>query len=101
MNAILRHSSLSLAVLLTLVLASAHFRIGFGARTIPLIAPPAPDGEAFKVQTKGGMILVTKMLVTPVRPPKIRGAALRDRGEALGGRIHERVETSTMTLAAH
>ncbi|MDD5301835.1 MAG: hypothetical protein PHS14_01895 [Elusimicrobia bacterium] len=100
MNIIRKYSTLASAALLILLLAAAQYRGGRGARPALLAPPSVPAVTAFKVETKGGFILVAQMLAKPARPPKIRGMALRDKGEALGGGAPDRVDKSTETPAA-
>lgn len=103
MNMLRRHSALTLAALLTLFLALNQYRSRSGesapAPSALLVAPPLHAVALFKVQTKGSLVAVSKMIAPP-RPAKARGAALRDKGEALGGGIPDRVDSSTGTLAA-
>ena len=103
MNLIKRHSVLTLAALLTFILALDQFRARSGDNVPPpsvhLIAPPLHAAVFFKDQMKGSLVAVAKMIM-PSRPAEVRGAALRDKGEAFGGGIPELVDTSTGTLAA-
>jgi len=91
MNLLRRNSSLTLAVLLTLILAAAQYR-----RTALLIPPMRPIAP-LTVETRGSLILLAKM-VAPAPPMERRGARLRDRGEAFGGGRPDRVEASTGTV---
>lgn len=103
MHLLKRHSVLTLAALLTLLLALDQFRSRSSDSVPPqsvfLIAPPPHAAAFFKVQTKGSLVAVAKMIM-PSRPAKVRGASLRDKGEAFGGGIPDQVDRSTGTLAA-
>lgn len=104
MRLIRRHSSLTLAALLTLLLALARYQ--GASRAIPtepsahLVAPPLSAVAAFNVQTRGSLILMAKMIKKPAAPHDVRGARLRDKGEALGGWAPDRVDKTTQTLTA-
>lgn len=103
MNLIKRHSALTLAALLTLLLALDHYRSrssdGVPPQSVLLIAPPPRAAAFFKIQTKGSLVAVAKMIM-PAAPAEVRGAALRDKGEAFGGGMPVLVDRSTGTLAA-
>lgn len=95
-----KHLMLISSELLILLLAAVCLRGGSGSDTALRLPPAVPDIADFTVQTRGGLILMAEMFVEPVRSPKARGAALRDKGEAFGGGSPEPVVGSTETLTA-
>lgn len=72
----------------------------FAGRRKALVLAPARVEAPMSVRTNGGMILVAKLVADPFVPAKVRGAALRDKGEAFGGGARGLVEVSTGALAS-
>jgi hypothetical protein len=93
MNLLQRNSSLTLALLLTSILAASHYR------RIALVEPPLRAVAPLTVETRGSLILLAKR-VSPAQPHERRGARLRDKGEAFGGARPDRVDASTGSLTA-
>lgn len=87
------NSGATVLVLLGLLVAASFYRK-------PLVLRPARVDPPMVVQTKEGMILVARFSAKAPKPERLRGAALRDRGEAFGGGSPEFIEVSTATFAA-
>ncbi|MDD5301834.1 MAG: hypothetical protein PHS14_01890 [Elusimicrobia bacterium] len=111
MSLIGRHAGLALAALLALVLALASYRGGTAASPPappapviapprPAVAPPRPAAPVAKARKKARKKLLAKLVPPPAAPVKVRGARLREKGEALGGGTPDRVDTGTMTVRA-
>lgn len=106
MDFIGRNAGLALAALLTLFLALARYQGVAGAiPTVPpalVVAPPPlpPAAPIVKAKKKARKRLVAKLIAPPAAPAKVRGARLREKGEALGGGTPDRVDTGTMTVRA-
>lgn len=102
MSLIGRHAGLALAALLTLLIALAHFRSAAvvipAVPPAPAVATPQPAAPAAKARRKARKKLVAKLVEPPAAPVSVRGARLKDKGEALGGGTPDRVDTGTMTV---
>ena len=102
MRCIREHSGLTLAVLLTLFLALARYRGGSAgiakAPPAPLVEAPQPAAPVVKPKSAPRRKLVAKRVKPAASPVEVRGAQLRDKGEALGGGTPDRVDTGTMTV---
>jgi hypothetical protein len=103
MSLIGRNIGLTLAVLLALFLTLARYH---GESAVPPAPPvavitiPPPTAPIVKVRKKVHIKVALKPTAPPAAPRKIRGARLREKGEALGGSTPDRVDTGTMTLPA-
>lgn len=104
MSFIGRHAGLAIAVLLTVFLAIARYHGGSPLiptpPPTPVAAPAQPAVPVVKAKKKVRRKLAAKLTVQPAAPAKVRGARLREVGEALGGRTPERVDKATETLSA-
>lgn len=104
MSLIGRHAGLALAALLALFLALAQYRGGSAVvpapPTVPVVETTRPAAPVAKARKKARKKLVAKLVEPPAAPVKVRGARLKDKGEALGGGTPERVDTGTMTMPA-
>jgi hypothetical protein len=97
MSSKIRLGVLVLALVLTLTWALPRFRARWATTpplpTAPAVVPPEP---AVPVKAKNKIhkkIAVKKIVAAPapaVAPKKVRGARLREKGEALGGGSPER-----------
>lgn len=101
MNFIARHAGLTLAGLLTLYLAFAHYRRGESpiepAPTVPAVAAPQAPAAAVKAKRRAPRTLTAKAPAPPAAPAIARGERLREKGEAFGGGTPDRVDASTQT----
>lgn len=95
-----KHLMLISSEFLIVLLAAVCLRGGPGSDTTLRLPPAVPDIEYFTVQTRGSLILMTEMSVEPAGSSKVRGAALRDKGEAFGGGAPLLIVRSTETLTA-
>ena len=105
MSLIGRNAGLALATLLTLFMALAYFRSADVAIPVappaPIVETPRPAAPVAKARKKAlKKKLVAKLVEPPAAPVKVRGARLKDKGEALGGGTPDRVDTGTMTMPA-
>lgn len=70
-----------------------------GASPAPPVAatvePPAPAVTVKPKRT--ARVVIARKPVVPVEPAKVRGAALREKGEALGGTTPDRVDKDAAT----
>lgn len=102
MNWIGKNAWLMLAVALTLFLALARRQGGSApvpaAPPAPVVEAPRPAAPVVKTRKRARKKVVAKLAEPPVEPVKVRGARLKDKGEALGGGTPDRVDTGTMTV---
>lgn len=95
-----KHLMLISSEFLIVLLAAVCLRGGPGSDATLRLPPTVPDIADFTVQTRGSLILMAEMSVEPVVSSKVRGAALRDKGEAFGGGSPDLIIRSTETLTA-
>lgn len=86
-------SEVVIVVIVGLLLAVSHLRR-------PLLMPLAPIDAPITDQTRGGFIRMAQLLSEPHKPARVRGAALRDKGEAMGGGMRDLIDISSATIAA-
>lgn len=101
MNIFGRHAALWLTFLLA---ATAAGLLAFAERhrapaeepAAAVVAPPEPPVVAAKKKPRRKP--AARIAALPPAPVKVRGARLKEKGEALGGRTPERVDKGTMTV---
>ncbi len=103
MSLINRHIGIAIAATLALAAACLLAFADYHSRPSAEAEPaPAPMTAAPPVAVAPKRATPKKRLVRPAAPPpplvKIRGARLKEKGEALGGRTPSRVDTGTMTV---
>jgi len=92
-----RSLALAFTVLTAMLLLLTRYLGRPDARPLALIAP-APSADALlKVKLAGHKATVSSGSGDAGAQRESRGAGLREKGEALGGRAPDRVETSTIT----
>ena len=104
MGMIRRNAGLTLAAILALLTAFALHQGGSGAvpppAPPPVIAPPQPSAPVVKVKKTDRRVRTARATLPPAPAAKVRGARLKEKGEALGGTTPDRVDTGTMTVPA-
>lgn len=90
-----RNAGLAVAALLILIWAVSRHRGGGGAVPAPAAAPavaPAPPVSPPAVPMKKARRRLTAKAPPPAAPEPVRGAMLREKGEAFGGGTPDRVD---------
>lgn len=92
-----RKGALAAAMLLGALLAYARHKGFPGGRSAPPAPAPAAAPVPLPLPKAKRASPPRKLAAKPAAPAKVRGAGLRDAGEAFGGRPPVRVDASTPT----